>query len=47
MRLPYDWVDIDQDPAGAGVVRQKNAGKQIIPTIVFADGSPLVAARLG
>lgn len=54
MRLPYDWVDIDQDPAGAGVVRQKNAGKQIIPTIVFADGSFLaepsnsdLAAKLG
>ena len=38
-RLQYDWVDIDQDPAGAALVRQKNDGRQIIPTIVFADGS--------
>jgi thioredoxin reductase (NADPH) len=54
MRVPYDWVDIGQDPAEAEVVRQKNAGKQIIPTIVFADGSFLaepsnsdLAAKLG
>ena len=35
MRLPYEWIDIDQDPAGAQVVRDKNNGKQIIPTIIF------------
>jgi len=38
-RVPYDWIDIDQDPAGAELVKQKNNGKQIIPTIIFADGS--------
>jgi len=38
-RLQYDWVDIDQDPIGAALVRHKNDGRQIIPTIVFADGS--------
>ena len=42
MRIPYEWVDIDQDPAAAQVVREKNQGKQIIPTIVFEDGSFLV-----
>jgi thioredoxin reductase (NADPH) len=42
MRIPYDWIDIDQDPSGADVVRQKNDGKQIIPTITFSDGSFLV-----
>jgi len=41
-RIPYDWVDIDRDPAGAALVREKNRGKQIIPTIVFPDGSFLV-----
>ena len=40
-RVAYDWIDIDQDPAGAEVVREKNQGKQIIPTIVFEDGSSL------
>jgi thioredoxin reductase (NADPH) len=41
-RVDYDWVDIDQDPSGAALVRQKNDGRQIIPTVVFADGSFLV-----
>ncbi len=39
MRVPYQWVDIDQDEAAAAFVREKNDGKQIIPTIIFPDGS--------
>lgn len=53
-RIPFGWVDIDSDPEGAELVRAKNRGKQIIPTIVFADGSYLaeptnseLAAKLG
>jgi thioredoxin reductase (NADPH) len=42
MRIAYDWVDIDQDASAAEVVREKNDGKQIIPTIIFPDGSFLV-----
>lgn len=38
-RIPYDWIDIDQEPEAAALVREKNGGKQIIPTIVFPDGS--------
>jgi thioredoxin reductase (NADPH) len=38
-RIPYDWFDIDQDPEAARYVRGLNDGKQIIPTIVFPDGS--------
>ncbi len=41
-RVPYEWIDIDQDTAGAEFVRETNKGKQIIPTIVFEDGSFLV-----
>jgi thioredoxin reductase (NADPH) len=41
-RVEYDWVDIDLDQSGATFVREKNDGKQIIPTIVFGDGSFLV-----
>jgi len=41
MRVPYDWIDIDEDAAAAELVRQKNDGKQIIPTIIFPDGSLL------
>ena len=41
-RIPYDWVDIDLDDEGRAYVQQVNDGKQIIPTIVFEDGSTLV-----
>lgn len=41
-RVPYNWVDIDQDEAGRNYVQQSNNGRQIIPTIVFEDGSLLV-----
>ena len=53
-RVRYNWVDIDQDEAGRQRVQELNSGKQIIPTIVFEDGSILVepsnaelAAKLG
>lgn len=46
-RISYEWVDIDKDPDGASFVREKNAGKQIIPTIVFPDGSFLVEPSNG
>ena len=53
-RVPYNWVDIDQDEGGRSYVQQANDGKQIIPTILFEDGSILVepsnaemAAKLG
>ncbi len=41
-QIPYNWVDIEQDPAGEQHVLQKNDGKRIIPTIEFADGTMLV-----
>lgn len=53
-RVPYNWVDIDQDEAGRNYVQEANNGRQIIPTILFEDGSILVeptnaemAAKLG
>ncbi|MEZ4728187.1 MAG: FAD-dependent oxidoreductase [Caldilineaceae bacterium] len=53
-QIPYHWVDIEQEPEGERFVIEKNEGKRIIPTIVFADGSFLVepsnaqlAAKLG
>ena len=41
-RIPFVWVDIDQDEEGRTRVQEVNGGKQIIPTIVFQDGSILV-----
>ncbi len=53
-RVPYTWVDIDQDEEGRRYVQQANNGRQIIPTILFEDRSILVepsnaelAAKLG
>src|SRR5438309_3890027 len=53
-RIAFDWVDIDQNPDGARFVQEKNDGAQIIPTIVFGDGSFLaepsnadIAGKLG
>jgi thioredoxin reductase (NADPH) len=41
-RVPYRFVDIDADPEGLAYVQQVNAGKSIIPVILFEDGSTLV-----
>ena len=53
-RVRYNWVDIDQNEDDRAYVQQVNDGKQIIPTIIFEDGSLLVepsnaelAAKLG
>lgn len=40
-RIPYTYVDLEQEPAAAQTVLSLNGGKQIIPTIVFGDGSHL------
>lgn len=34
-RVAYDWVDIDEDPAGLRLVEQLQGGGRTIPTIVF------------
>jgi len=53
-QIPYNWVDIEEDPEAEKFVIEKNDGKRIIPTIVFADETFLVeptnaelAAKLG
>ncbi len=53
-QIPYNWVDIEQDPEAEQFVIEANNGKRIIPTIVFADGSSIaepsdaeLAAKLG
>ena len=53
-RVHYDFVDVDSDAEGRAFVESVNDGKDIIPTIVFDDGSFLVepsnaelAAKLG
>jgi thioredoxin reductase (NADPH) len=53
-RIPYTFVDVDQDAEGLRFVEQSNDGKHIIPTIKFGNDSLLVepsnaelAAKLG
>lgn len=41
-RVVFDWIDIDQDPAGLALVEKLQNGGRSIPTIVFKDGSTLV-----
>ncbi len=40
-RVPFEWHDIEQEPEGAEVVREHNGGNNVIPTIVFPDGTHL------
>ncbi len=40
-RIPYGWHDVEADPEGLMVVQARNNGNNVIPTIVFPDGSHL------
>ncbi|MDD5190877.1 MAG: glutaredoxin domain-containing protein [Dehalococcoidales bacterium] len=40
--VPYEWVDIEQNPAAAAYVQKVNGGMRSVPTIVFPDGAVLV-----
>jgi thioredoxin reductase (NADPH) len=40
-RISFEWHDIEVDPDGARIVQERNDGNNIIPTIVFPDGSHL------
>ena len=39
--IPYQWIDIGQDPEARKFVEQVNNGYRSVPTIVFPDGSIL------
>jgi len=41
-RVPYEWIDIDQDPSGLRFVEELQKGGRTIPTIVLSDGSHLL-----
>jgi glutaredoxin-like protein len=40
--IPFEWIDVQDDPEARKVVESLNNGKRIIPTIIFQDGSILV-----
>jgi glutaredoxin-like protein len=41
-KVPFEWIDVDQNPDAQEYVRQVNQDRLIIPTVVFPDGSVLV-----
>ena len=38
-QIPYNWINIEEDPEAQQFVIDTNGGKRIIPTITFEDGS--------
>ena len=38
-RVPYDVIDLDEDPKGIERLKALQDGGQIIPTVVYADGT--------
>ena len=40
-------VDIEQDPAAADYVMSVNGGMQMVPTVLFADGTALTNPSAG
>ncbi len=40
-RIGFAWHDIEEEPEGLRVVQERNGGNNVIPTIVFQDGSHL------
>jgi len=41
-RVPFDWVDIDQDERALRHVEELQGGGHTIPTVVFRDGTLLL-----
>ncbi len=53
-RIAFAWHDVEHEPDGLRIVQERNNGNNVIPTIVFPDGSHLseptneeLAAKLG
>ena len=40
-RVPFEWHDIEQEPEYLEIVHERNNGNNVIPTIVFPDGSSI------
>ncbi len=39
--VPYQWIDVDEDPEGLALIKSVNNGKRTTPTIFFPDGAIL------
>ena len=41
LKVPYRYINIDQDPEAEEIVRKHNSGSRSVPTIIFPDKSVL------
>jgi|TARA_B110000263_G_C15171416_1_gene447094 glutaredoxin-like protein len=39
--IKYNWTDIDDHPEFQEIVKSINNGRNVVPTIIFPDGSSL------
>ena len=39
--VTYNWTDIDEHPEFQDLVKSINNGRNVVPTIIFPDGSSL------
>ncbi|MDN3028591.1 mycoredoxin [Streptomyces sp. S.PB5] len=39
--IPYTEINIEQDPEAAALVEKVNNGNQVVPTVVFTDGTAM------
>jgi thioredoxin reductase (NADPH) len=46
-RVPYEWVDVDADPAARALVESLGGDLTRLPLVVFQDGSHLAAPSTG
>lgn len=46
-QVPFQYINIHQDPAAAEHVRRINNGNESVPTLVFPDGSTLTEPSFG
>jgi len=42
-QVPYQWIDVDQDESMAALVSSLAGGETKLPTVLFPDGSNLIA----
>ena len=40
-RIAFEWHDVELEPQGLEIVREHNNGNDVIPTVVFPDGTIL------
>ncbi|KLL12998.1 MULTISPECIES: mycoredoxin [Protofrankia] len=44
--IPYETIDIEQNPEAEQIVRAVNNGNATVPTVVFEDGTALTNPSL-